>query len=183
MRVKLQSLFFLVACLYLGVMTSACRSPRANLEFSPAMAQTFEIFVEKNADASNAKQLGEIEGYMMSTLPQHFARQGLSGRILLNLSEHKPGPNTKLLLVKLINYTRIGYATTLGIHVTLKDGSTVLTSWQESAQTSRPWSTLVNTLNVKIGTNLKKYYAPSAPLPAQVPVQSTRSSSTTSSQQ
>ncbi len=168
---RIQSFLFLCGCLYLSMMASACRSPRANLEFSPAMAQTFEIFVEKNADASNAKQLGEIEGYMMSTLPQHFARQGLSGRILFNIEEHKPGPNTKLLLIKLVNYTRIGYATTMGIHVTLKEGSTVLTSWQESAQTSRPWPTLVNSLNLKIGTNLKKYYAPAAPLPAQVPVQ------------
>lgn len=179
MSVKIQSFLFLGACLYLSMMTSACRSARVNLEFTPAMAQTFEIFIDKNADAANAKQLGEIEGYMMTTLPQHFARQGLSGRILLNLDEHKPGPNTKLLLVKLVNYTRIGYATTLGIHVTLKDGSTVLTSWQDSAQTSRPWSTLVNSLNLKIGTNLKKYYAPAAPLPAQVPVQNTRAASTT----
>jgi hypothetical protein len=182
MSSKMQSFLFLGACLYLAVMASACRSPRANLDFTPAMAQTFEIYIEKNADASNAKQLGEIEGYMMSTLPQHFARQGLSGRILLNPAEHKPGPNTKLLLVKLVNYTRIGYATTLGIHVTLKDGSTVLTSWQDSAQTSRPWSTLVNTLNLKIGTNLKKYYAPTAPLPAQVPVQPSRAPATTTVQ-
>jgi len=183
MNVKVKSFLFLGACLYLSVMSSACRSARVNnLEFTPAMAQTFEIFIEKNSDAANAKQLGEIEGYMMTTLPQHFARQGLSGRILLNVAEHKPGPNTKLLLVKLVNYTRIGYATTLGIHVTLKDGSTVLTSWQDSAQTSRPWSTLVNTLNLKIGTNLKKYYAPAAPLPAQVPVQPTRATSTTTAQ-
>jgi hypothetical protein len=168
---KLKSLFFIACSIYLGVMVNACRSRRANLEFSPAMAQTFEIFIEKPADASNAKQLGEIEGYMMTTMPQHFARQGLSGRILMNPSEHKPGPNTKLLIVRLINYTRVGYATTLGIQVTLKEGSTVLTSWQDSAQTSRPWVTLVNALNTKIATNLKKYYAPAAPVPAQIPVQ------------
>lgn len=168
---NLKSLFFVAGSIYLGVMVTACRSPRANLEFSPAMAQTFEIFIEKPAEASNSKQLGEIEGYMMSTMPQHFARQGLSGRILMSPSEHKPGPNTKLLIVKLINYTRIGYASTLGIQVTLKEGTTVLTSWQDSVQTSRPWVTLVNTLNAKIAANIKKYYAPATPVPAQVPAQ------------
>lgn len=161
---------FLSLCVTICLIGSACRSPRANLAFTPAMAQTFEIFIEKPADtASFAKQYSEIEGYMMSTLSQHFARQGLSARILTNPSEHTQGPNNKLLIIKLISYTRVGYATQLGIQVTLKDGATVLTSWQDSVQTSRPWVTLVNALNTKITANLKKYYDPSVPVPARVP--------------
>jgi hypothetical protein len=167
---RLYTCLYLLACLTLSFISSACRSPRANLEFSPAMAQTFEVFIEKPTDTNAAKQYGEIEGYMMSTIAQNFARQGLSARILTNPAEHKPGPNSKLLVIKLISYTRIGVATTLGIQVTLKEGSTVLTSWQDSVQTSRPWQALVNALNLKIGANLKKYYAPAAPAPAQVPV-------------
>jgi hypothetical protein len=138
------------------------------------MAQTFEIFIEKPSEtASFAKQYGEIESYMMSTLPQHFARQGLSARILTNPSEHKSTPNNKLLVIKLISYTRVGYASSLGIQVTLKDGATVLTSWQDTTQTSRPWVTLVNVLNQKIALNLKKYYSPSTPAPARVPASAT----------
>ncbi len=167
---RFYSVLFISACLTLSFISSACRSPRANLDFSPAMAQTFEIFIEKPADtASFAKQYGEIESYMMSTLAQHFARQGLSARILTNPAEHKSSPNNKLLIIKLISYTRVGYASSLGIQVTLKDGETVLTSWQDTAQTSRPWVTLVNVLNQKIALNLKKYYAPEAPSPARVP--------------
>ena len=166
---RIHTFLFLSACLSLGFISSACRSPRANLAFSPAMAQMFEIFIEKPMDTSYTKQYSEIEGYMMSTLPQHFARQGLSARILTNPSEHSPGPNTKLLIVKLLSYTRIGYASKLGIQVTLKEGPTVLTSWQDEMQTSRPWTMLVNALNLKITNNLKKYYAPAAPVPAEVP--------------
>lgn len=167
---RLYTCLFLVACLTLSFISSACRSPRANLDFSPAMAQTFEVYIEKPTDTNASKQYGEIEGYMMSTIAQSFARQGLSARILTNPAEHKPGPNSKLLVIKLISYTRIGVASTLGIQVTLKEGSTVLTSWQDSVQTSRPWQALVSALNLKIGANLKKYYAPATPAPAQVPV-------------
>jgi hypothetical protein len=167
---RFNSFLFLSACLTLSFISSACRSPRAKPgEFSPAMAQTFEIFIEKPAEPTNSKQYGEIEGYMMSTLTKHFAQQGLSARILTSPAEHKPGPNNKLLVIKLISFTRIGYASNLGIQVTLKDGSTVLTSWQDSVQTSRPWQTLVNVLNLKITANLKKYYAPATPAPARVP--------------
>lgn len=165
----IRNVLFVAGCAYLGVVVTACRTPRANLEFSPAMAQTFEVFIEKPADVGNAKQLGEIEGYMASTIQQHFARYGLSARILTNPSEHKPNPNTKLLVIKLVSYTRVGYATTLAIQCTLKEGATVLTSWQDSVQTSRPWVYLVNALNAKIATNLKKYYAPAVPPPGQVP--------------
>lgn len=166
---RFYTFLFLSTCLSLSFISSACRSPRANLEFSPAMAQTFEIFIEKPSETSYAKQYGEIEGYMMSTLPKHFAQQGLSARILTSQSEHKPGPNNKLLVIKLVSYTRVGYASSLGIQVTLKDGSSVLTSWQDSAQTSRPWMTLVNVLNARISINLKKYYSPANPAPARVP--------------
>jgi hypothetical protein len=166
---RFYSVLFLSACLTLSFISSACRSPRANLEFSPAMAQTFETFIEKPAEAANSKQFSEIESYMMSTLTKHFAQQGLSARILTNPSEHKPSPNNKLLVIKLISYSRVGYASSLVIQVTLKDGSTVLTSWQDSAQTSRPGVTLVNVLNQKIALNLKKYYSPSTPAPARVP--------------
>lgn len=160
---------FLATCLSLAFMSSACRSPRANLAFSPAMAQMFEIFIEKPLDTSITKQYAEIEDYMMSTAPNHFARQGLSARILTNPEQHTPGPNTKLLIIKLLSYTRIGYASKLGIQVTLKEGSTVLTSWQDEMQTSRSWTMLVNALNLKITNNLKKYYAPAAPVPSQLP--------------
>jgi hypothetical protein len=163
------SVIFLAACLSLAFLSSACRSPRVNQEFSPAMAQMFEVYIEKPVDASHAKQYGEIEGYMMSTICNHFARQGLSARILTNPSEHSPSPNTKLLVIKLLSYTRIGMASSLGIQVTLKEGTTVLTSWQDSVQTSRSWTMLVSALEMKITTNLKKYYAPAMPLPAQVP--------------
>ena len=166
---RLYSILFLSACLALSFISSACRSPRANLAFSPAMAQTFEVFIEKPVDTAYSKQYGEIEGYMMSTLAKHFAQQGLSARILTNPSEHKPGPNSKLLIIKLLSFTRVGYASSLGIQVTLKDGSTVLTSWQDTVQTSRPWMALVNTLNLKTIANLKKFYAPATPAPARVP--------------
>jgi len=170
---RYQTFLFLSACLSLGFISSACRSPRANLAFSPAMAQMFEVYIEKPTDSAYAKQYGEIENYMISTISQHFARQGLSARILTSPSEHNPGPNTKLLVIKILSYSRIGYAATLGIQVTLKDGSTVLTSWQENAQTSRHWSMLVNALNMKITTSLKNYYSPATPMPSQVPTPAT----------
>ena len=171
---RFYTVLFLFACVTLSFMGAACRSPRANLAFTPAMAQTFEIFIEKPADtAAFARQYGEIESYMMSTLSQHFARQGLSARILTSPSEHVQGPNNKLLIIKLVSYTRVGYASQLAIQVTLKDGATVLTSWQDSVQTSRPWTTLVNVLNIKTTTNLKKYYAPVISVPARVPVSET----------
>ncbi|MEI7946182.1 MAG: hypothetical protein WCJ02_05775 [bacterium] len=166
---RFYSVLFLSACLTLSFISSACRSPRSNLEFSPAMAQTFETFIEKPADAANAKQYSEIEGYMMTTLTKHFAQQGLSARILTSPAEHKPSPNNKLLVIKLVSYSRVGYASSLVIQVTLKDGSSVLTSWQDTVQTSRPGVTLVNVLNQKIALNLKKYYAPSNSAPSRVP--------------
>lgn len=175
---RLSNALFLSACVTLCFIGSACRSPRANLAFTPAMAQTFEIFIEKPAEtATYSTQYGEIESYMMSTLSQHFARQGLSARILTSPSEYKQGPNNKLLIIKLTSYTRVGYASQLAIHVTLKDGTTVLTSWQDSVQTSRPWMTLVNVLNTKTITNLKKYYAPAIYVPARVSASETTSPS------
>jgi|GEM_PF-4528369 len=171
---RIYTALFLSVGVALSFMCSACRSPRANLAFTPAMAQTFEIFVEKPANtASFAKQYDEIEAYMISSLCQHFARQGLSARILTHPSEHIQGPNNKLLIIKLLSYTRVGPASNLGIQVTLKDGTTVLTSWQDSVQTTRPWMALVNALNLKTIVNLKKYYAPATPVPVRVPAPET----------
>lgn len=165
--IKLQRLLFLSACFFLDVIGTACSSsPRVNHSFSPAMAQTFEIVIENPADISNAKQIDEIKGHMISNMTEDFALQGLTGRILSSPTEHTPAPNAKLVVVKLVDL-RGGFSSTLSIDVTLKEGPTVLTSWKDAVRTGRTWEILVHALNTRIATKLRKYYAPAAPVPAQ----------------
>jgi hypothetical protein len=130
------------------------------------MAQNFEIFIEDSADTSNHKQLEEIKSYMISDMAEDFARQGLTGRILAAPSEYTPGPNKKLLYVKMVDLQR-GFSSTLRVDVTLKEGTTVLTSWQDAVRTGRSWEILARALNTRMAVKLRRYYAPSAPAPAQ----------------
>jgi hypothetical protein len=164
--IKLHRFLFVSACLGLGIVVTACSSPRVNHTFSPAMAQTFEILIENPADTANAEQLREIEGYMISNMAEDFARQGLAGRVLSHPSEHTPAPNAKLVVVKLVDLRR-GFTSTLSIDVTLKDGSTVLTSWKDAVRTGRSWETLVRAQNTRIATKLRRHYATPSPVPAQ----------------
>jgi len=169
---KIQRFIFVSACLVLAVMDMACSSPRprVNHTFSPAMAQNFEIVIENPADAAYAEQLGKIEACMISGMTEDFACQGLTGRVLSSLSEHTPAPNKKLLLVKLVDL-KLGFTSTLSIDVTLKDGSTILTSWKDAVRTGRSWETLVRALNTRLAVKLRRYYAPTVPAPVQAGVQ------------
>jgi hypothetical protein len=126
------------------------------------MAQNFEIVIENPDDISNAKQIDEIKGYMISNMTEDFALQGLTGRVLSTPSEHTLAPNSKLVVVKLVDL-RGGFSSTLSIDVTLKEGPTVLTSWKDAVRTGRTWEILVHALNTRIAAKLRKYYAPSAP--------------------